>query len=261
MKKLFLVSITALLLLALVAGCGQKKPEAPSPAPSDGALKDGTYNAVGDEFDDHGWKGLATVVVKGGKVTAAFFDEINEEGLLKSFDTEYNPKMKGVSGAYPMDAYQTLEKGLVAKQSADKVDAVSGATSSSDNFKALMAKALAGNPEASKGTYTDGVYKAVAKDFDERGWRGAAAVVVEEGKIVSAYFDEYNKDALYKSVDEDYAKNMEDKTGTTPAKAADALTKSLVAKQDAASVDAVSGATGTHDSFKALAADALSHAK
>lgn len=244
-------------MLSLLVGCGAKTP----PAPSAGALKDGIYNAVEDKFDDHGWKGMATVVVKGGKVTAAFFDEINQDGMLKSFDTEYNPKMKGVSGAYPMEAYQALQKDLVAKQSADKVDAVTGATSSSEGFKELMGKALSGSPVAANGTYADGLYKAVDKDFDERGWRGASAVIIEDGKIVSAFFDEYNKDALYKSADADYAKNMEDKSGTTPSKATEALTKSLMEKQDAAAVDAVTGATGTYEGFKALMADALSHAK
>ena len=259
MKRTVLVTIVALLIATLAMGCGQKKDPAPATPPMD--YEDGTYSAIEEKFDDHGWKSMTTVVVEGGRIVKSFFDEINEDGLLKSFDPEYNPNMRDVSGTFPMEAYQILEKDLIAKQGVEGVDAVSGATSSSEGFKELAGKALASDPISKKGTYTDGLYKAIEKDFDDRGWRSAVAVIVEDGKIVSALFDEYNKDALYKNVDEDYAENMQGQSGTTPAKAAEALTKSLLEKQDPNGVDAVSGATGTFESFKSLANEALANAK
>lgn len=57
--------------------------------------------------------------------------------MLKSFDPEYAANMKDKSGATPLDAYNNLQQSLVSKQNPDNVDAVTGATHSSDTFKDL----------------------------------------------------------------------------------------------------------------------------
>ena len=63
------------------------------------AYKDGSYRAEAKDFDDHGWKEYINVTVK---------------------DTE------------------KLEKSLVEKQDASKVDTVAGATNSTNSFKQMM---------------------------------------------------------------------------------------------------------------------------
>ncbi|MDU2702902.1 MAG: FMN-binding protein [Clostridium sp.] len=86
-----------------------------------------------------------------GKIVAADYDEISTEGASKQSDAEYNKKMKEFGKVTnPEEAFPALEKAIVEKQSAE-VDAFTGATSSSNNFKKLAAKAIenatAGNTE------------------------------------------------------------------------------------------------------------------
>ncbi|ADL08464.1 FMN-binding domain protein [Thermosediminibacter oceani DSM 16646] len=271
MKKLLSLTIALLLVVTLVAGCSsqnsQQQPQdqqnqQQTEQPQQGALQDGTYYAEDKEFDDHGWKGLVTVIVKDGKITNVFYDEINQEGKLKSFDPEYGSRMKENSGTTPLDVYPKLEQALVEKQKPEDVEAVSGATSSSDRFKSLVAEALKGSPVEAKDGLKDGLYKASEADFDDHGWKAMAAVIVKDGKIQSVFFDEVNKeDGHYKSTDQEYAKNMEAKSGSTPTKAVEALSKSLVEKQNPEQVDSVTGATGTTTKFKDLMTKALSLAK
>lgn len=272
MKKLLVVTLILLMVVALVAGCssqnqqqGQQQEQQEQQNQQNeqqGALTDGTYYAEEQEFDDHGWKGLVTVIVKDGKITNVFYDEINQEGKLKTFDPEYGPRMKEKSGTTPLEAVAKLEQALVEKQNPEDVDTVTGATHTSDRFKKLAAEALKGSPVEAKDGLKDGLYKAAEADFDDHGWKAIAAVVIKDGKIQSAFFDEINKDdGRYKSTDQEYAKNMEAKSGTTPAKAIEALSKSLIEKQDAAQLDTVTGATGTTNKFKNLMSEALSLAK
>jgi major membrane immunogen (membrane-anchored lipoprotein) len=281
MKKLFVIALVALMVLALIAGCGQQKTE---PAQQSGGeqqqqqqqqqeqtqpsnnqqatLKDGVYYSEDKDFDDHGWKAMMTVVVKDGKIANVFYDEINKDGLLKSFDPEYAKNMKAKSGATPVLAQTSLAASLLEKQNPDNIDAVTGATHSSDKFKEMVKQTLAGTPVEAKGAFKDGLYKAADKDFDDHGWKGMAAVIIKDGKIASAFYDQINKDdGHYKSTDSEYAKNMEAKSKMTPNKAVEALTKSLLEKQDASQVDAVTGATGTTGNFKTLMGEALSFAK
>lgn len=271
MKKLFIVTLVALLFITLIAGCGQQKPQEQAPPDESKpeqpknqqtSYKDGVYYVEKADFDEHGWKAIVTAVVKDGKIADVFFDEINKDGLVKSFDIEYAADMKAKSGTTPLDTYSQLQTALIAKQNPENVDAVTGATHSSDSFKEMVKAALSGEPTAAKGTYQDGLYKAAEEDFDSHGWRAVAAVVIKDGKIAAAAFDEINKDdGHYKSADEQYTANMEDKSGTTPAKAAEALQKSLIDKQDAAAVDSVTGATGTSTKFKTLMEEILVKAK
>ena len=250
MKRLVFATIIAAIVIALLGGCAAQ------------GLKDGTYYAEDKEFDKNGWKSIVTVVVKDGKIANVFFDQVNKDGLLKNFQQDYAVRMKEKSGTTPLEATMKLEKSLLAKQKPEAVDAVSGATGTVEAFKKVVAEALKGAPVAAKGGFKDGLYKAMEEDFDSHGWKAMAAVVIKDGKIQRAFFDEINKqDGHYKLSDAEYAKNMEAKSGTTPAKATEEAVKSLLAKQDPKQVDAVSGATGTIEKFKTLMTKALSFAK
>jgi major membrane immunogen (membrane-anchored lipoprotein) len=107
----------------------------------------------------------------------------------------------------------------------------------------------------------DGSYKAEQDKYDERGWKGQIAIEVKDGKIGSVDFDYVNKDNKLQSEDQGYIKAMEDKVKVNLANAMKELESSLVSTQDAAAVNAVSGATGTSADFKALAEIALKGAK
>lgn len=268
MKKIVLWISIITLAISLTLGCVRRQQTQPSkqetktPAPQPAALKDGIYTAQESTFDKNGWKAITTVIVKGSKISNAFYDEINKDDNIKSLDQEYANKMKEKSGQTPINAVAKLSQSLIDKQDPAKVDAVSGATGTSTKFKTLTADALKGSPETKgAGGYYDGIFKAEESGFDEHGYKGMATVIIKDGKIDSAFFDEINKDGVLKSKDADYAKNMKAKSGTTPTEAVKKLVTSLINNQDAGKVDTVSGATGTSTKFKDLMGKALSLAK
>lgn len=119
MKKLFTIALAAVLALSLVA-CGDS-----------GKIKDGTYTAQLKE-PSHGWTDYLSVTYKDGAITDVDYDSKDEEGNLKSTYAEY-----GMDFA-PSEWIPQLEANVKAAGTADKVEAVAGATSSSNNVKALM---------------------------------------------------------------------------------------------------------------------------
>ncbi len=101
----------------------------------------GDYSATG-ETDERGWTPSITLTFEGGKIVAVVFDETNADGKAKSTDEEYSKMMSDKTKVTPKDAYTQLANALVEKQDPQAVDAVAGATTSSDNFKALALKAI-----------------------------------------------------------------------------------------------------------------------
>lgn len=107
-------------------------------------LQDGTYTAKMAFPDEHGWTEMLTLTVQNGKIIEADCDAINADGKRKSEDEEYNKNMESYGGTTtPSKFYPELEQGLVNTQ---KVDAVAGATTSSDSMKVLY-NALVSNME------------------------------------------------------------------------------------------------------------------
>lgn len=135
-KKVLGLALSAVLALGVLSGCGAKA----------GAMKDGTYKAEASDFDSKGWKPFVEITVKDNKITATKFDYTNKDGKFKTQDADYNKNMKEKSSAAvktnPQEYAPKLEKALVEKQDPAKVDAVSGATSSSKNFKELATKVV-----------------------------------------------------------------------------------------------------------------------
>ena len=225
------------------------------------AYKDGAYRGAYSNVDGHGWKPQLEIVVEKGRITRVNYDEVNPSGQLKSADASYEQAMKAASPTYPAKYVKALDAALLAKQKAP-VDAVSGATGSSDSFNALAAALLA---EAGTGDRTavvlpmNATYSAEDKP-DERGWTGSIGVTYADGRISAVVYDEVKKAAgkvtARKTEDQAYADGWKKATGNTPKDVYQKLAAALVAKQDPAAVDAISGATGTTQRFKAVAAAA-----
>lgn len=130
-KKLISLLAAAALASTILVGCGST---------NETGLKDGTYEAK-SEADERGYVASINIEVKDGKIATVKFDEANDAGS-KLDDAEYNTNMKNVSGSNPIEAYPALEEALVEKQDVAAVDTVTGATTTSDTFKALAEKAL-----------------------------------------------------------------------------------------------------------------------
>lgn len=143
MKKIITLILSGVLVLGLV-GCGTKEnkdTKVPTDTKTTVKYKDGTYTAKG-EIDERGWQPVVELTIKDGKIAKTTYNEFNKDGGKKSEDKTYNDNMKAKSNTSPKEAYPKLEEKLVAVQDVDKVDAVAGATHSSDSFKQLSKKAL-----------------------------------------------------------------------------------------------------------------------
>lgn len=253
MKKLLTLSLVAILVLALAVGCTPKSEPATT---TDTGLKDGTYTAAG-ETDSRGYTPEISISVADGKITEVKYDE--SYGMKKSQDTAYHENFKSKKDVDLPMAYASIQESLIATQDPSMVDAYTGATHSSDNFKALATEALKDAKDGDK--YKDGNYSAKGAE-DERGWTPMASITVEEGKITKAVYDEVSSNTiLYKSADEAYHKRFMDIKGVDIVDAYKTLESSLVEKQDATMIDAYTGATHAHDSFVELAKKALEEAK
>lgn len=169
MKKISALLLAAAVSVTLFAGCGNNNAEKNNAATNNTkvenkeennkeennkeeenkeevALQDGTFRAEKKDFDEHGWKAFAEVTVKEGKIEAVVFDYTNEAGDLKTADEEYNKNMEEKAGTSVAKAAEELAAQLVEKQNVEEVEVVTGATSSTEDFKAVVTAAL----EASK---------------------------------------------------------------------------------------------------------------
>ncbi|MDU4890273.1 MAG: FMN-binding protein [Clostridium sp.] len=130
MKKgiitLFFVSI----LTTFMVGCGNK------------ALQDGTYTAEDLKYDAHGWKASVTITVSSGRISDAKFEYTAEDGTTKGGNTAYGEKMASAVGITPDEYIAQYTQKLVDTQDPDKIDAISGATTSHKDFKTLATAAI-----------------------------------------------------------------------------------------------------------------------
>lgn len=147
-KKITLASV-ALLSLTLV-GCGAKKDakenaakenKAKVEATNDAkkaddvvALKDGTYTGKSSE-DDFGGHIEVTIKVADGKISETVVKNLQKDGSEKGEDYGKEAGEEGYKTAQmTLEASQTYGKELTEKGSVEKVEAVSGATQSYNQF-------------------------------------------------------------------------------------------------------------------------------
>ncbi len=145
MKKKYFAVLTATALAGtLLAGCSS----------SSEGLKDGTYRAEMKEAS-HGYTDYVEITVKSGKIDTVVYDSVDGDGKKKSQDEDYKKSMMdgnknaGLPETYPADYMKKLGDSLIEKQDTDQVDAVAGATTSSNDFKKLVS-ALKTNMEKGK---------------------------------------------------------------------------------------------------------------
>ncbi|MEG0305489.1 MAG: hypothetical protein RR576_09420 [Oscillospiraceae bacterium] len=130
MKKIFVLALTAVMALSLVA-CG-------------GKIKDGTY-AAENKNASHGWTDYLSVTYKDGAITEVDYNAKDKDGKLKS-DTP--------DEQYPMEPKLSvwlpeLNAQIKAAGTADKIEGVAGATFASSSAKELM-KAVEAQAKAGK---------------------------------------------------------------------------------------------------------------
>ena len=131
--------ITACVLAGIIlAGCGGNK------------MKDGYYTAEMSEFS-HGWKEYVCIQVKDDIIVSAEFNAKDASGFIKAWDNEYMRNMGTETGNYPNQYTREYVRQLIEGQKDLKVDLMTGATHSGDNFEKLVPAVI---EQAKKGAST-----------------------------------------------------------------------------------------------------------
>jgi major membrane immunogen (membrane-anchored lipoprotein) len=99
-------------------------------------MRDGYYTAEMEDYY-HGWKEFLTIYVNSGKIVTAEYDAKNASGLIKSWDMDYMRRMNKIDDNYPNKYTRHYAAELIARQTTDDIDAMSGATESYHLFKVL----------------------------------------------------------------------------------------------------------------------------
>ena len=130
MKRISAILLSLLLLASLLTACG-------SPT----GLQDGYYTAQAAEFN-FGWKEYITILVKGGRIISVEYNAENASGFIKSWDNAYMQTMLHSNGTYPNQYTRNYANQLLEEQSADGIDAITGASSSWGSFQKLAQAVL-----------------------------------------------------------------------------------------------------------------------
>ena len=129
-KRIISMLFIPMLISTLLVGCGNK------------TMQDGTYTATDLNYDAHGWKASLTITVSGGIISDAKFEYTAEDGTTKSENSAYAERMAASAGITPDEYIAQYTKQLVDTQDAEKVDVVTGATTSHLDFKTLANAAI-----------------------------------------------------------------------------------------------------------------------
>ena len=221
---------------------------------------DGSYKVTVQDFDLSGYKEYIVLKVSGGVPTVEEFDAVDEEGKLRSEDTEINPKVP-YSESVPalMDSFNSA--GTV-----EGIETVTGATESSDCFRLLVERALE-NAHLRYSTddtvdvlgdgsgLKDGVYKAEMSEF-ENGWKDYVIAQVWHGNVVIVELDSLNESGTKKSADSSFAQSLKDNDKAPGDSVAVYLGKIVSAFNradgDLPAMENVAGATISANNFKIM---------
>lgn len=130
MKLTARISLILFLMTGILTGCGGSQ-----------ELQDGYYTAQAQEFS-HGWKEYVTIMVKGGSIVSVEYNAENASGFIKSWDNAYMQTMLHSNGTYPNEYTRYYAGQLRDGQSAEGIDALTGASSSCSSFQKLAIAVL-----------------------------------------------------------------------------------------------------------------------
>ena len=112
----------------------------------------------------------------------------------------------------------------------------------------------------SKTDLQDGYYTAQAAEYSH-GWKEYITILVKGGSIVSVEYNAENASGFIKSWDNAYMQTMLHSNGTYPNEYTRYYAGQLLAGQGNGTIDALSGASSSYDSFQKLAAAVLEQAR
>lgn len=232
-------------------------------------LQDGTYE-LEEKNESNGYRATFSIVVKDGKIAESKYDNIDKDGKSKTEDKDYQAEMEKVAKTGPADFIPELNEALVASQSADGVEVVTGATHSTESFKnyaqQLIQAAQAGKTDKIEidngAALKDGEYTLEELNYSNK-YRATFTIVVKDGKIAESKYDNVNEAGETKAKDTEYNDMMKEQAGIGPSEFIDLFNKGLVEKQVPSEMDAeaVTGATHSLHSFQMYAEQLINAAE
>ena len=109
-------------------------------------------------------------------------------------------------------------------------------------------------------TLQDGYYTAQAAEFSH-GWKEYITILVKDGSIISVEYNAENASGFIKSWDNAYMQTMLHSNGTYPNEYTRYYAGQLLENQGEGSIDGITGATSSHDSFEKLVEAVLEQAR
>lgn len=107
-----------------------------------GKYKDGTYKLEEKNYS-HGYRQVYTLVIKDGKIDKLTYDQVDKNGKSKTKDAAYEKQMKKYAKVGPKEYIPKLmEEFEKSNGNLEKVQVVSGATESSNQFIAYVGQLL-----------------------------------------------------------------------------------------------------------------------
>ena len=106
----------------------------------------------------------------------------------------------------------------------------------------------------------DGYYTAQMSEFSH-GWKEYITILVKGGSIVSVEYNAENASGFIKSWDNAYMQTMLHSNGTYPNEYTRYYANQLLEGQGEGKIDAISGASTSHESFQKLAQAVLEQAR
>ena len=198
------------------------------------------------------------------------FDGKNKAGELKSADQALSEEMRTAKLYGPNVFLPAIVKNFEEAGSLEKMDGVTGATKSLENFKTLYATAEKNAKfrlaqEETIGQYVDGTYRAEMRDFDH-GWKDYVILSIQDNVVTIEEFDAVDEKGQKKSEDKNFQDTMirANKRAGLPETYPQKYNPEILALfEDAGkhvvAMDNVAGATVSTNHFKLLAGGILSY--
>lgn len=228
MKRLFGILAVVALTVSLLSGCASSN------------LKDGTYVGTSGT-DERGSYGVVTITVKSGKISDVAFDEINgSSGQPKTAENYTYEAAITAIGSLPAKLKETKD---VAK-----VNAVTGATGTTDKFKAAANSALAQADKNYKAVLRNGTYT-LKSGLDSHGYYSVLTATIANNQFGNVTYEEYNS--------ENVAKKDAGYKYTEALTAIEQLPAKMNETKDLTKVDNITGATSSSTTFKNMMQMAL----
>lgn len=124
----------------------------------------------------------------------------------------------------------------------------------------LLIPLTACNDKATGTELQDGYYTAQAAEFSH-GWKEYITIMVKGGSIVSVEYNAENASGFIKSWDSNYMQNMLKAQGTYPNEYTRYYAGQLQNGQGKNTIDALTGATSSYNSFQKLSAAVVEQAR